>query len=593
VRSHKVLTDFSAGEISPLSMGRVNTEQYASACQKLENYIVSARGGVRRRGGMNYVQTTKNNSPARLIPFVFNRDQSYIIELGDKYMRFYREHGILLEGSTSRQQGDRIDHRYLGSGTGPVTPTDAYEVETPWGIEDVWDLTFAQANDVMIMVHPAYPVKQLGRYGAADWRLEDPPFVDPPWTAETGYPRTVAFFQQRLWFGGSPTKPQTIWASRVADFFNFTINEDPDESAPDDSLALTIASLTQEAIQWLDSQQVLLIGTSGSEQRLTPDSYIAVNNLPNIARTSTYGSRNIMPVRIGDLTIFVQGSGRQVRSYSQNIKSAVERYVSHDLAWFAEHITESGVIAQSYQLIPDSVLWQVRADGVLLSMTHDPSIDGATDYASMGWARHPTQGDVISVCTIPFEQTDETWVCSKRNGNYIVEYINDAVFTDACLTTPPDNDVELPGVGGLSHLEGEEVQVIVDDGIQTDKIVVGGQVVFDSPGKKVEVGLGYVSTLQTVPYNDAASAGTSLGTSQRWAQMYIKIVDSALPLVNGSRPAVRTPSTPMNTPQELTTGDYEILDLGWNDDGIVNVVQDLPKKTQLVAVYGVYQGNGG
>lgn len=592
-RVQQVITDFSTGEISPLSEGRVRTNQYNSACRKLENFVVSARGGVRRRSGLNFVNKTKLNGPARLIPFIFNREQSYVIELGDKYMRFHRSDGTIVQGSTrsADKYGDQCKRRFLND-VSTYAEGDPYEIATPWSIDEVWDIHFAQANDIMLMVHEDHPPKRLGRYGPTDWRIEDPAWTDSPWTKATGYPRTVVFYQQRTWFGGTYKKPQTLWASRVGDFWNFTISDDPEEVTPDTALELTLASYTQEKIEWLSSEKVLIIGTAGSEQRLTPDEYVSVNNVPNIARTSSYGGRHIQPVYIGDLTIFVQGSGRQVRSYSQNARTAIEKYVSRDLAWFAEHITASGVIAQSYALVPDSVLWQVLGNGTLISMTHDPSVD-EEDYTAMGWARHPTDGKVVSVTTIPNESADETWICAQRNGNWIVEYFNDSVFTDSCLTTPPDNTTSLPAVGGLSHLEGKEVMVVVDDAMQSNKIVSGGGITLDRPGVKIEVGLPYVSKLETTPYNDGNTAGTNLGTSQRWARIFVKLVDSALPLINGERPSERTSSTPMGDPESLTTGDYDITNLGWDLYGTISIEQDLAKKTQVVALYGIYQSNVG
>ena len=594
-RVNQVITDFSTGEISPLSEGRVRTAQYASACRTIENFVVSARGGVKRRYGMNFVSETKSGA-ARLIPFIFNREQSYVLEFGDKYIRFHRSDGTIINRSDrsfiADKFGDIKNRAFLGNDQTTYETRGVYEIATPYSIDDIWDIHYTQANDIMVLVHPDHEPRRLGRYGPTDWKLEKPTFTGAPWTAITGYPRTTVFYQQRLWFGGTEKSPQTLWASRVGDFYEFTINSDPDAIAPDDSLELTLASYTQEKIEWLSSEKVLLIGTSGSEQRLTPDQYVSVNNIPNISRTSSYGGRHIQPVYLGELTIFIQGSGRQVRSYAQNNRSAIEQYISRDLSWFAEHITESGVIAHSYELVPDSVLWQVRADGQLISMTHDPAVD-EEDYSAMGWARHPTDGPVASVCTIPNESSDETWVVVKRNSNYCVEYMNPNVYTDSCLTTPPDNETELSSVGGLDHLEGKLVQPVVDGAVQTMKTVSGGQITLDLPGKNIEVGLPYLSKLETTPYNDGNSAGTNLGTSQRWAQIYAKIVDSALPLINGVRPSARSPSTPMGNPEELTSGDYDIMNLGWDLDGTIVIEQDIPKKTQLVALFGVYQSNVG
>lgn len=592
-RVQQVITDFSTGEISPLSEGRVNTDQYASACRNLENFVVSARGGVKRRYGMNFIGETAGG-PARLIPFIFNREQSYVLEFTDKKIRFHRSSGTIVEGDTRTADkfGDLMRRRRVLARGAPRAAGDIYEIESPFSVDEIWDIHFAQANDIMILVHPNHPPQRLGRYGGTDWRVEVPELTGDPFSEEVGYPRTVVFFQQRLWFGGALTKPQTLWASRVGDFYEFTISSDPDEVAPDAALELTLAAYSQEKIEWLSSEKVLLIGTSGTEQRLTPDEYVSINNIPNIARTSSYGGRHIQPVYIGELTIFVQGSGRQVRSYSQNSRSAIEQYISRDLAWFAEHITKSGVISQSYELVPDSVLWQVLGNGTLISMTHDPAIDD-DDYAAMGWARHPTDGLCVSVTTIPNESSDETWVCVKRGDAYCIEFMNPDVYTDSSLTTPPDNEVELLSVGGLDHLEGKVVQPVVNGSVQTLKTVSGGEITLDKAGTDIEIGLPYVSRLETTPYNDGNSSGTNLGTSQRWGQIYAKIVDSALPLIEGVRPSARTPSTPMGDPEALRTGDYDILNLGWDLSGTITIEQDIPKKTQLVALYGIYQSNNG
>lgn len=603
-RAQKVITDFSTGEISPLSEGRVNTTQYQSACRRLENFIVSSRGGVKRRYGMQFISEAKSpTNTTRLIPFIFNREQSYVLEFGDKYIRFHRSDGTVGEStsvdgrsSSPDKFGDTLFKPSLSS---PERAREwievfiPYEIATPYTADQVNDIHFAQANDTMILVHPDHPPKRLVRNASDDWVLDDPTWQSPFWSASAGYPRTVVFFQQRLWFGGITTKPQTLWASRAADFYNFTITSDPELIKPDDALELGIAAYTQEKIEWLSSERQLIIGTSGSEQRLTPDQYVSVDNVPNIARMTSYGGRHIQPAYIGDLTIFIQGSGRQVRSYQQNPRSAIEQYISRDLAWFAEHITDTGVNAQAFELTPDSILWMIREDGQMISMTHDPSL-GEEDYSSMGWARHPTDGQVVSITSIPNLNRDETWAITKRNGTQLIEVMTPGHFTDSCLTTPPDSEDELSAVGGLNHLKGKTVKVVVDGAVQKDKVVSDtGAISLDRPGKVIEIGLPYTSTLETTPYNDSSDSNTMLGTRQRWGEIWIKLVDSALPLVNGVRPSARTPSTLMDTPESLRSGDFDILSLGWDADGTILIEQDIPKQTQVVALFGVYQSYAG
>jgi len=90
-------TSFSSGELSPLMKGRTTLGQYANGCQTLENMIVLPQGGVTKRPGTKFIREVKDSTKTTvLIPFIVGEDQSYMLELGDLYVRFYRNGGILL-----------------------------------------------------------------------------------------------------------------------------------------------------------------------------------------------------------------------------------------------------------------------------------------------------------------------------------------------------------------------------------------------------------------------------------------------------------------------------------------------------------------
>ena len=87
-----VINQFNAGEFTPRMIGRTDIPRYQSSCQHLENFIPEPQGGARRRSGTKFVAKVKDSTKAtRLINFEYSIAQSYVIEMGDEYMRFYTD----------------------------------------------------------------------------------------------------------------------------------------------------------------------------------------------------------------------------------------------------------------------------------------------------------------------------------------------------------------------------------------------------------------------------------------------------------------------------------------------------------------------
>lgn len=91
------LTAQNYGYISPRMRGRVDLDFYKQSLDYLLNYIVTLQGEVNYRTGSIFVSSTRNNNKARLIPFIYNTEQAYVIEMTDLYLRFYKDHGLITE----------------------------------------------------------------------------------------------------------------------------------------------------------------------------------------------------------------------------------------------------------------------------------------------------------------------------------------------------------------------------------------------------------------------------------------------------------------------------------------------------------------
>src|SRR5690606_42070543 len=105
------------------------------------------------------------------------------------------------------------------------------------------------------------------------------------------------------------------------------------------------------------------------------------------------GCNRVRPCRIGNELYFVQRANRKIRSMAYRYD--LDAYGSPDISVLSEHATESGIVDMAYQQEPESILWLVRADGVMATVTVD------RDQDVIGWARQLTEGAYESVATVP------------------------------------------------------------------------------------------------------------------------------------------------------------------------------------------------
>jgi hypothetical protein len=95
-----IQTSFSGGEFGPSLYGRTDIAQYANACEIVQNMLPRSYGPAISMPGTRYVATASDSTlRTRLIKFVFNRSDAYVIEMGDLYMRFYTNRGQVITPS--------------------------------------------------------------------------------------------------------------------------------------------------------------------------------------------------------------------------------------------------------------------------------------------------------------------------------------------------------------------------------------------------------------------------------------------------------------------------------------------------------------
>jgi len=456
-KSSFIQTNFTGGELSPRLFGRTDVNKYANGAALIENYLVQKHGGAVRRSGTRFVAEVKNSTHAcRLVSFTFSNLQTYILEFGDQYIRFYRDKarlesvGVPVEIVTPylhtqlaelkftqsadilyichpdhqprelRRTSDTswtlalfnfIDGPYLNTNTTATTLTPSAETGagitiTASAVTDINDGDGFKSTDVGRLVR----IEHGGEWGYAkitaftdtthitadvkedfdattaqtDWRLGS-------WSDTTGWPWTVEFHHERLWFGGNDSQPQTLWASLVGDFTNFQPSAADGTVADDDGLVYTISDDQVNAIHWMFSGvRGLVIGTSSAEfigqadgafDPITPTNF-------RTARHSYRGSDATVPPQIaGTAVLFTQYFAQKVRELAYQFER--DQFVAPDMTTFSEHITESKIVDTAFSQEPNPTFWAIRTDGTLIGCTYEREQD------VVAWHRHVIGGRIV------------------------------------------------------------------------------------------------------------------------------------------------------------------------------------------------------
>lgn len=167
-RVYDLKTNFVAGELDPLLLGRSDIKHYFNGAERLRNAIVLPQGGAARRPGGRYIATLPNLagggiSNSRLCEFQFNTDQTYLIIFTHELLQIYKDEAKVFEIATPFQSDDLIAQ------------------ETSQGDLISSGLYWTQSKDTLIIFHENYPTKRLQRTGSdTSWSLTDLAYENIP-----------------------------------------------------------------------------------------------------------------------------------------------------------------------------------------------------------------------------------------------------------------------------------------------------------------------------------------------------------------------------------------------------------------------------
>ena len=412
------------------------------------------------------------------------------------------------------------------------------------------------------------------------------------------YPAATTYHEQRRWFAGTNTKPQVLWATRTGTESNLT-SSIPSREA--DAMELRIASSQYNQIRHLVALSDLIAFTAGGEFRIYSDNAPAITPTSVTIKPQGYaGAANVQPVVTTGSILYVQAQGSRVRELSYSWEANSYRTV--DASIMATHRFNGFTVDElAYSRAPDSILWAVRDDGVLLGLTYVP------DQQVYGWHAHDTQGTFESVCVVPENNEDVLYAVVRRTiGASQLRYIerlrsrlftnqDDAFFVDSGLTY---SGAPATTISGLTHLEGKTVDILADGAVEARQVVTGGQVVLGTAASLVHIGLPITADLRTLPLAMEGAQAAGQGTVKNVNKVHLRVSQSSVikagPAFDRLReyPA-RAISDPYGSPPALRDGELTLsIDPSWNQDAAICVRQDLPLPLTVLSMTLEIQSGG-
>jgi hypothetical protein len=388
-----------------------------------------------------------------------------------------------------------------------------------------------------------------------------------------GYPAAITFHENRLWFGGTPSQPNGIWASASGEFFNFDVGEGEDFDAIDLEVSVGVTNFIRHLVSNRDLQVFCNQGEfflpAFQDQPITA-------SIAKVSEQTPFGSGFVKPLSLDGGTLFVQATGTAVREY---IFSDTEgAYTTNMVSILSSHL-----ISNPLQLT--AVKGALDRPGAYAFFVMDNG-EIAVFYSiraekRAGWMRWTTEGRFHSACAVD----EQLFTVSVRD---------DGSGTDKLFLEQLDKDLNMDfsddftGTAGVfdvsAHFSNGAVVDVVDGTEYLGTFTVAGGEVDVSAvtlSTSAEIGYKFIPELQTMPIDGQVPGGPLTGRPRKISNVILDLKDTLSISVNGTNMIIRNVTFDPSQPRDPFTGKKEFRVLGYSKDPTVTISQIAPLDMQL------------
>jgi hypothetical protein len=397
------------------------------------------------------------------------------------------------------------------------------------------------------------------------------------WSSGKGWPRSVTFHEGRLYFGGSKSRPSTIWGSKVGLFFDFEATEGLD----DDAVEATLDTNTFNAIVDIISGRDLQVFTTGGEF------YVPQSGLDPITPTNFFvktASRNgtQQGVRVQQLesgTLFIQRQGKSLNEFAYTDTQAT--YVTQKISLLAGHLLKGPsrlALRRSVATDENDLLLMTNSnDGTMavFSLLRAQNVIAPSEFITVDGAYIDVSVDISTIYTVV-----------RRNVNganqYYVEVFDNDLFTDSAKS-----GTGVVSTVTMAHLVTESVNIIEDGAVQANQVVPGGGTVTlpRATASSYEIGLPIAVEARTMPVDLKLQTGTRLGFKKRIVEVNALVANTQHMKINGTQIPFRAFGDILDEPVTEFTGTKVLHGiLGYSQEAKITISQDIPLKMTLLGM---------
>lgn len=430
-----------------------------------------------------------------------------------------------------------------------------------------------------------FPFFSTTAISSGSWSYESG--YEAVWSGTKGYPRSVTFHQGRLYFGGSKSRPSTIWGSKVGLFFDF----EPTEGFDDDSVEATLDTNTFNAIVDIYSGKDLQIFTTGGEffvpqqglEPITPSAFF----FASAGRNGSKPGIRVQSLESG--VLFIHRQGKMLAEVAYNDTQLT--YVTSKMSLLSGHLLKNPkrmALRRAVNTDENDLLFIVNAtDGSVAaySLMRSQNVIAPTEFLTAGGEFIELNVDITDVYAVVKRTVNST-------VQYYIEKFEHGLLTDCAITGGAVSSVT------AAHLVGKTVNLLLDGLVQADEVVgAGGSISIPrNSTTSYETGLPISVEARTMPIDIKLQTGTRVGFKKRIVEVNAMVYETQHLKINGVEVPFRTFDTVniLDNPVPEYTG-TKVLNgiLGYSNEAKITITQTYPLKFTLLGMeykVAVHQG---